>query len=197
MFRQISSATAKRMVSNHIICENQIAIYTYGLELVFSSSAGIIALVLVSFLGGKPFWWLPYLVGFIPIRLTGGGYHAESHRDCIALFTVFYAINLLNFGFFIITKGTWVIICTLNVLILFFFSPVEAKNKPLHVVKRKKNRKRSLLLGMINLSVAVGLSFLQNSIPSWLTLYFAGSTMAGVSIMLSVVINSFRKEQQS
>ena len=197
MFRQISSATAKRMVSDQIICENQIAIYTYGLELVFSSSAGIIALVLVSFFGGKPFWWLPYLIGFIPIRLTGGGYHAGSHRNCIALFTVFYAINLLCFSFLIIQKGTWVIICTVNVLILYIFSPVEAKNKPLHVVNRKKNRKRSLLLGMLNLSVAVGLLILQNSIPSWLILYFAGSTMAYVSIMLAVVINSFRKERQS
>lgn len=197
MFRQISLATAKRMVSDQIICENQIATYTYGLELVFSSSAGIIALVLVSLLAGKPFWWFPYLVGFIPIRLTGGGYHAASHRNCIVLFTVFYAINLSIFSFFIIPKETWVVICTVNVFILFIFSPVEAKNKPLYAVNRKKNRKRSLLLGMINLSVAVSLSILQNSIPSWLILYFAGSTMAGVSIMLAVVINSFRKERQS
>lgn len=197
MFQQVSLATAKRMVSDQIIRENQITIYTYGLELVFSSLAGILALVFVSFLGGKPFWWLPYLVGFIPLRLTGGGYHAGSHRNCIALFTVFYTINLSFFSFFIIPKGTWAIICTVNVLILYVFSPVEAKNKPLHVVKRKKNRKRSLLLGMLNLSVAVSLLILQSSIPSWLILYFAGSTMACVSIMLAVVINSFRKERQS
>lgn len=197
MFRQISSATAKRMVSDHIICEKQIAVYTYGLELVFSSSVGIIALALVSFVGGKPFWWLPYLMGFIPIRLTGGGYHAASHRNCIVLFTVFYAVNLSIFSSFIIPKETWVLICTVNVFILFIFSPVEAKNKPLHAAKREKNRKRSLLLGRINLSVAVCLSILQNNIPSWVILYFAGSTMACVSIMLAVVINTFRKERQS
>lgn len=196
MFRHVSLATAKRMVSDQIICEDQIAIYAYGLELVFSTSAGIIALILVSFVGGKPFWWLPYLVGFIPIRLTGGGYHAATHRNCIALFAVLYAINLSIFSFFTIPKETWVVICTVNVLILFIFSPVEAKNKPLHAVKRKRNRIRSLLLGMINVSIAVSLLILQNSIPSWLTLYFAGSTMAGVSIMLAVVINSFRKERQ-
>lgn len=197
MFRQISLATAKRMVSDQIICENQLAIYEYGLELVFSSAAGIIALILVSLLGGKPFWWLPYLVGFIPLRLTGGGYHAGSHRNCIALFTTFYAINLSFFSFFIIPKETWIVICTVSLFILFIFSPAEAKNKPLYAVKRKKNRKRSLQFGMINLSVAVSLSILQNGIPSWLTLYFAGSTMASVSIMLAVVINSFRKERQS
>lgn len=59
MFQQVSLATAKRMASDQIIRENQITIYTYGLELVFSSLAGILTLVFVSFLGGKPFWWLP------------------------------------------------------------------------------------------------------------------------------------------
>ncbi|MBO5324240.1 MAG: accessory gene regulator B family protein [Oscillospiraceae bacterium] len=197
MLQQLSLKIANQMVSDQIIHEGQIPVYKYGLELVLSSIAGILALVIVSFIGGEPFWWMSYLVGFVPMRLTGGGYHAGSHRSCIALFTVFYAINLFIFNFFIIPKGTWVIICAVNVLILYIFSPVEAKNKPLHVVKRKKNRKRSLLLGMLNLSVAVGLLILQNSIPSWLILYFAGSTMACVSIMLAVVINTFRKERQS
>lgn len=197
MFRQISLATAKRMVSNQIICENQTAIYAYGLELVFSSFAGIIALVLVSLLGGKPFWWIPYLMGFIPIRLTGGGYHATSHRNCIVLFTAFYAIIISIFSFCIIPKEAWLVICTINVCVLFIFSPVEAKNKRLYEANRKKNRKRSLLLAIINLSVAVSLSIMQNSISSWLTLYFAGSTMADVSILLAVVINSFRKERES
>ena len=194
MFQRLSLTIAKHMVSDQIILENQIAVYKYGLELALSSIAGILALVVVSVLCAEPFWWLPYLVGFIPIRLLGGGYHAKSHSSCISLFTLFYVISFIGIKYYTISAVVWMLICAFDVFVQFVFAPVEANNKPLRAVQRNINRYRCLLLGILNLFFSVMFSYLQVNCPTWVTLYFAGSSMASVSIMLAVIIKNIRKE---
>lgn len=79
MIRCMATKVAQKMAEYNVIEKKVIRVYAYGLELLFSSLAGIVVLIAVSVIWGKPFLWIPYLIGFVPLRLTGGGYHFRLH----------------------------------------------------------------------------------------------------------------------
>lgn len=75
MVQELARKTAKKMENQGVIASKTIHIYACGLELLYSSLAGVVALIIISAILGKPFLWIPYLAGFVPLRLSGGGYH--------------------------------------------------------------------------------------------------------------------------
>lgn len=194
MFQKLSFRIANSMAKESIVSPRSVRVYAYGLELLLSLAVGILVLIAVSILEDKPLLWLPYLAGFVPVRLTGGGYHAKTHLHCISIFAATYLSTFFISP--IITKPTlsFVLVSFSNLLIFLLFSPVEALNKPLKTTQQRKNRRRSLYLGIANLAISVGVAFLHLGKITWLYMYFAGSGMAGLSMLISVLINFFRKE---
>ena len=96
MVQELARKTAKKMENQGVIASKTIPIYAYGLELLYSSLAGVVALIIISAILGKPFLWIPYLAGFVPLRLSGGGYHAKTHFHCFFTFSLLYSLVLVR-----------------------------------------------------------------------------------------------------
>lgn len=79
-------------VKQEIIPTDKKAVYTYGLELLISDIVGISCIILISFLYGQRVMWIPYLIGFVPLRVLGGGYHAKTHLSCILFFSSLFLL---------------------------------------------------------------------------------------------------------
>ena len=193
MFQKMSYKIANQMVREGVIDSKIINVYAYGFELLFSTVAGILVLVVISILGNEAFLWIPYLAGFIPIRLTGGGYHAHSHRNCIIAFATIYFVvfNTCRTS----NSHIWLIASTINLVTMFLFSPVDAKNKPLREDQRKRKRTESLFLGVINLAPSFLIYALHLKSMEWINMYYAGSSMANLSLLVAVIINTLKKEE--
>ncbi|MGN1157293.1 MAG: accessory gene regulator ArgB-like protein, partial [Agathobacter sp.] len=183
MVHQMAIKTAEKMAEHSVIEAKTTHIYAYGMELLFSSLVGVVALIIISTVCGKPFLWIPYLAGFIPLRLSGGGYHAKTHFRCIFTFSLLYSLVLLIEIFYAIPVRAWLIACLVNLVIILLFSPVAAPNKPLKECQGRTNRRNSLFLSLANLFGCVVLVFLCTPQNSWVNMYFAGSSMAGLSIL--------------
>lgn len=194
MVHQMAIKTAEKMAEHSIIEAKTPHIYAYGMELLFSSLVGVVALIIISTIFGTPFLWIPYLAGFIPLRLSGGGYHAKTHFRCIFTFSLLYSLVLLIEIFYAIPVRVWLITCLVNLIIILLFSPVAAPNKPLKECQGRTNRRDSLLLSLANLFGCVVLVFLCTSQNSWVNMYFAGSSMAGLSILLAVINKRGRRK---
>lgn len=195
MVQKMAMKTAEKMSEHSVIDTKAIRIYAYGLELLYSSLAGGVAMIAISAVYGKSFLWIPYLAGFIPLRLSGGGYHARTHFRCIFTFSLLYALVLLIERLYTIPVSAWLIACLVNLIVIFLFSPVAAPNKPLKECQGKTNRRNSLFLGIGNLLGCVVLVSLLNVHNQWVNMYFAGSSMAGLSMLLAVKINKKREEK--
>lgn len=178
----------------NVINKEEREVYIYGTELMLSSIVGILALIIVSVCIGQCFQWLPFLVGFVPLRLLGGGYHAKNHRCCILTFTVIYVVCT------ILTKTIQtakVIIAIFSIPVFFticFFSPVEPENKVLSIAVRATNRRKSILLAVFNAIIAF--LYLSNIIGDhiWITTYLTGFISAGILILIVVLT---RNEDQN
>ncbi len=194
MIQQIALKTAEKMSERSIIKTGKARIYAYGLELLYSSLGGVAALLIISAICGKPFLWIPYLAGFVPLRLSGGGYHAKTHFRCIFTFSFLYSLVLFTERLYPIPVKACLIACYINLVIILLFSPVAAPNKPLKESSRRTNRRNSLLLGLANLLGAFAAVFLFTPNGQWVNMYFAGSSMAGLSMLLAVIKKQERRK---
>lgn len=192
MVRQMALRTAEGMSEHGIINAKEIRIYAYGLELLFSSLAGVALLMMISAACRKPFLWIPYLAGFVPLRLSGGGYHAKTHFRCILTFSLLFFLIMLIETYYTISMKAWLASGFVNLVIILLFSPVAAPNKPLRQKQGRTNRRNSIVLSLINLLGCAILFFFFVSNSRWGNMYFAGYSMAGMSMLLAVIKTSRR-----
>jgi accessory gene regulator B len=179
------------LVKLNVIHEESNDVYTYGFELIISALINILCMAIVSITLRRYFDWLIFLLAFIPLRTTAGGYHANSHTKCIVVgtiaFTVLLAISRLQLHWDVVILA----ISASSLLLILLISPVEAHNKKLKDEQRKKNRGTSIYLGILNLIIA-GASYLVGGFLDTLKIYFLGVIAATLS-MLAVKAKLFRK----
>lgn len=170
-----------------ILDKEKIELCTYGMELLLSSATGVLALVLVSVCIRKPLLWLPYLSGFVALRLSGGGYHAKTHKECIIKFTSMYVIFIILSRYLCNLDYFPVITSFLVLMITLYCSPVEAGNKPLKSDVYKINRRKSVLLSTVNYAVSLILVNYNMTDNLWIVSYYAGYAFAGLSMIYSAI----------
>ena len=171
MIKKAAAGYAGWLCANGIVAPEKNKIYAYGMELVLSGLVNVLSVLL-------------FLAAFIPLRTTAGGYHANSHLSC----------NLVFLGTFIVLEclGYWLqeyctvhlylTIAVISLVTLLILSPSEAKNKPLTPERRRRNRRRSLILGGLNLAIGIILIWGLQAPALWCTSYYLGVIAASVSM---------------
>lgn len=146
---------AKRLVT---ICwkagviNDDLDVYTYGCELVISSFLGILLSLLSGLFLSNFFETTVFLILFIILRRYTGGFHANSHFNCI-LGTSLLSIILNMLINICIPIKTSLIIASINGIIIMFLCPVN--NQFVHSIHPKSYYKtQSAKLIMLCLLVA-------------------------------------------
>ncbi|MFR5861716.1 MAG: AgrD family cyclic lactone autoinducer peptide [Flavonifractor plautii] len=160
MIKKAAAGYVGWLCANGIVAPEKNKIYAYGMELVLSGLVNVLSVLLISILIFHPADGLLFLVAFIPLRTTAGGYHANSHLSCnIVFLSTFVALECL--GHLLLKYGSVILylaIAVISLVTLLILSPSEAKNKPLTPEQRRRNRRRSLILGGLNLAIGISLS---------------------------------------
>ena len=166
MIKKAAAGYVGWLCANGIVAPEKNKIYAYGMELVLSGLVNVLSVLLISILIFHPADGLLFLVAFIPLRTTAGGYHANSHLSCnIVFLSTFVALECL--GHLLLKYGSVILylaIAVISLVTLLILSPSEAKNKPLTPEQRRRNRRRSLILGGLNLAIGIFLSL--RAVPS-------------------------------
>lgn len=170
-------------------CE-ELEVYCYGLELVFSTLLNVIFIFLISILLKHPFACVSYLLSFIPLRITAGGYHAKSHWLCIVICAGAYSLSLLSAISLIPICQAW---CCLLISITAFsifmvLAPVPAPNKPLSTQERTVNRKKTLVFSGICTLLAVINILLGWNISLGIEMFFWGEGIVALSLLAAVSV---------
>lgn len=181
LLHDISNKFATFLSAQLHISGDQIPIYAYGYELLFAAILNIVLIAIVSCLGGMPFAWLIFLLAFVPLRITAGGYHASTHLRCSAVFATAFAAVLVIAGYCpdttkpVLNGCLWAI----NMVTTFIFSPVEAVVNPLCERVKKCNRKRSLSISLA-LALLIPIGFLPKC-KQFTFIFYMGVLSASIS----------------
>lgn len=123
------------------------AVYAYGAEILLSTVINGCIAAAIAILTKTVFPSLIFLLVFILMRRTAGGYHADTHIGCMAI------LVLVHLAFVILIKNISTnITVTYSIgsiiftsLSVYFFAPVEHPNKPLKAIERNILRKKAVI----------------------------------------------------
>lgn len=171
------------------------AVLAFGLELMIIAAVGIGMIIITSLILRRPWLWFPFLVGFVPIRKFAGGYHASTHVRCYIISTLVFLCCALTSIYISFSNLALLAISIITWLVVFAFSPVAANNKPLKKMQRIRNRRISLLIVSLEVTVAIGL-LMTKWIGEAAQILFLGAFSASLSLAIAKV-NTIKRREDS
>lgn len=149
-------------VSLNVINEDDTKVYRYGFELLISTVLNGIILLIIALISDTFFPCLCFVIAFIIVRRTAGGYHSKTHLGCCATLCiimctfVFIIKNLpMKFAFWFSAAFSF-----LSAIIILLCAPAEHPNQPLSPEKKKRLRKKCTIYLALLISLVCILSVL-------------------------------------
>ena len=96
-----------------------------------------------------------FTIGYIPLRIYAGGYHAKTPFRCWCLSNIILVVSLVlvrNAGKFYIA---FCILSLIAVMVLIILMPVEDLHKPLDQNDRKKYKKRGITILVVEICLSI------------------------------------------
>lgn len=186
VIKHLSQRLAKSIVSSGAGKGHSAAAIGFGLELIFTYLFGTSILVIISILYRQPIAWLLFILGFAPLRTTAGGFHANSHLSCFIISACLFILSLATSFLISWIRGIPLTIALITLILVYCWSPVEAKNKKLNNDQISKNRRKSLIISIANTVLALVFCVV-NVDSALINLYFMGIAMAAASLIIAKI----------
>lgn len=160
MFRKISESIAGLLVANDIVSDENRDAYIYGLELLFPQIVFYIGILVISLFTKTILLSLLFIITYKALRQYTGVFHCKGAEVCLVVSILIYAILVSLFYFRSVMVDMVLIAASVMALIIIFrFSPIEDKNKPLDDIEKSKYRKLSIAITiMAVLSIIISFS---------------------------------------
>ena len=125
---------------------DDIEIYAYGLEVFLATAIQLVALFTLAFIFGQTLATIAFLIGFTPLRLEAGGYHARTHLGCFCRFTLLYISFLIILQTLPVNLYSWMAIALVgcSFIPVLTLAPLPDENRPVGPKRLKISRRRSL-----------------------------------------------------
>ena len=145
MLRLVSKTIANKICEKGLVDNEDVSIYTYGLEVLISTVFSFLTIMLIGFLFSAVFEAVFFLSVLVVLRRFTGGYHAKTYIGCnlscsLLFITTLFLNRVLSFNLVAL-----IIIHFLGLIIILLIAPVENINKPLSLSKRRVNKKRAVI----------------------------------------------------
>lgn len=160
MFVKLADNIVKWMLSNQIIEEKKAVICRWGISHILDTIFNIITFLIIGILFKMPFETIVFTLGYIPLRIYAGGYHAKTPFRCWCLSNIILAVSLVLVQN---AENFYIAFCILSliaVMVLIILMPVEDLHKPLDQNDRKKYKKRGITILVVEICLSIVLVLL-------------------------------------
>lgn len=147
MLSQIARNVASFFIQHGFIQKADEEIYVYGFELLLLELINWSITIVIAVVAKKFLETVFYMVAFIHLRETSGGFHASSQWGCVIISTVVYVLFLGVIRITPVSLYTVLIIIGvfIHMILVFSFAPIAHPNKPFNSLREVQIfRKRSI-----------------------------------------------------
>lgn len=143
MFSSIAEKITIHLESNNAFKSDDRAIYQYGIQQGLSIMLNLSTTLLLGIVTGMIWESIIFLAAYMLLRRYAGGFHAKTPARCYIYSSVMVLLALLGIKY--MCNSILISICMFIVgsLIIFLFSPIEDKNKPLDAAEQLVYQKRT------------------------------------------------------
>ena len=169
------------------------SVILYGMEILVSTIIGVGLILTISLLTCEPLAWTFFLLAFVPLRHTAGGYHASTHFQCYAVFCSIFSAGVALEKTQVTTNVAIVVMLCVSCVIICSFSPCVPENKPLSKKRIRQNRNISIVLVIVDAFIVVIL-LRTDMDKGWVHYYCWGVLSAAISLVAAKIKIIIRRE---
>lgn len=147
MLLQISKSFTDYLFKKGIIEYSKKELLIYGFQLILSTSASMITIVILSCFYNITYGFI-FLFFFMPIRFCAGGYHANTYQRCY-IYTNACFIGILLFSGIVSQYkflDKYILFALMGILYVWLAAPCKNKNNPLSNKEIIKNKTTTRML---------------------------------------------------
>ena len=153
MFDKMSAFITGTLIEGKIIKMEERNLYLYCFGTLIEMTANLITTLIIGALLGKIVAALFFMLIFIPLRITAGGYHCETACKCYLLSMAVYLAVILTYDLVLVAPSyVFAFVCVFDLAAIIILSPVVSPNKPFTAREKIKNRRISIALSLIYLT---------------------------------------------
>lgn len=150
MFDRMSAFITDTLIEGKVIKNEERNLYLYCFGTLIEMAANLITTIIIGTLLGKFVAALFFMLVFIPLRSTAGGYHCETAGKCYLLSIAVYLAVILTYDYVSIAPlYVCILICVFDFATIMILSPIVSSNKPFTAKEKIKNRQISIALSLI------------------------------------------------
>lgn len=150
LFDKISEFITDILIEGNAIKNEERNLYLYCFGTLIEMTANLITTLIIGALLGKIVAALIFMLIFIPLRSTAGGYHCETAGKCYLLSMAVYLSVILTYDFVSVAPSyVFALVCVFDLTAIIILSPVVSPNKPFTAKEKIKNRQISIALSLI------------------------------------------------
>lgn len=150
---KIAAKISNFLCARGVVEEEEKELYTYGYEIILENIGKTILLLIAGGIIHKFVATCIFVVGFVSLRSSCGGYHAKKAWQCDILTVLLWGIVICAtpvVRMIVSEQRVFLLLIVLvSELIIIHYAPVEHKNNRLTKEKREKNRRQALVIGTL------------------------------------------------
>lgn len=195
MLSRLARNAAYFFAEKDVIKKEDIKIYAYGYEMIFSEVISWIITAIIAIAAKSVLETIAYMICFMQLRESIGGFHAKTHLGCIIISTVVYVmcLALLYYTPFEWYKMIIISGLILHLILVLAIAPVEHPNKPFSENEAIKYRKRGCVLSFAYSSISLILIILPWDICS---VYSYAVLLGLLSASVSMAVEYLRQKKE-
>ncbi len=130
MLHQLSLKMSRHIVSHaSILKEDQVDTIRYAIETLLGEFSKLILLwITFRFIHLDHLFLMAFMI-FSCIRVVAGGFHFSTYLSCLIGSFIMYTAILLTNHFILLTSYSRILLLTLSIIVLYFFTPVIPLNR--------------------------------------------------------------------
>ena len=101
MLERLAKGTARFFVEQKAAESEFEEVYAYGAEIVYSTILNGLIVLLMSVITGTFIPTLVFIISFILLRRSAGGFHASTHTKCMLILVAVHLLFVLCVNFFV------------------------------------------------------------------------------------------------
>lgn len=176
-----------------IVSEEDEIIFRYGFELLINAMVSVSVLLTVGTLLGYLKETVLFYLTYLFLKKNTGGYHAESHVGCVLQF------NLFCFLLFLLYKHSLLPIydagiLTLLIISVYFFAPLEDKNKKVTDEQLKTHKKACRVKLAFITALCICLRLFHVTRNSLYDFFYLGLLMVSITVLLGTLKKYITKD---
>ena len=153
MIEQIENILISNLLYYHLVDQEEIDIYKFGLECCLLKTVHYITYCLIA-LVCDCFWeFLIFIISYIILRKYAGGVHANTRMGCLIISNLFLS-GVLIVGQRIEKCALLSILSILSLLVIILFAHVDNPNRVLSYIEKKKFRKKAIFISLLEIVIS-------------------------------------------